>query len=129
MILLENELFPFFDMKISRQVLESIARHARQSRPHECSGILMSTGSDGSPVNCVIPAENAEKENPDKINWSRLSENPAIFTLDFEAMKKNFAPLKKELMEKFWHPNRVEKMIANARVSDDEILNVLEKLV
>ncbi len=55
-----------YNMKISRQVIESVTKHAQQSRPHECCGILMSTDSNGSIANCVIPAENIEKEDPER---------------------------------------------------------------
>jgi len=53
-------------MKISRQLLKSIVEHAQQSRPHECCGILMSTSGDSSVVDHVIPAENAEKGDPER---------------------------------------------------------------
>ena len=53
-------------MKISRRVLEQVADHARQSAPQECCGILLCADDTLSTVNCVIPAENAEKEDPEK---------------------------------------------------------------
>ena len=53
-------------MRISRQALESVTKHAQQSRPHECCGILMSTSGNGSVVDHVIPAENVEKEDPER---------------------------------------------------------------
>lgn len=53
-------------MKILRKVLESVADHARQAFPCECCGILLYTGDDLSTVSCVLPAENIEKENPER---------------------------------------------------------------
>ncbi len=53
-------------MRISRQLLESIVEHAQQSRPYECCGILMSTSGNGSIVDYVIPAENIDKEDPER---------------------------------------------------------------
>lgn len=53
-------------MRISRQLLETITKHAQQSQPHECCGILMSTSGNGSVVDHVIPAENVEKDDPER---------------------------------------------------------------
>ncbi|MFC1716626.1 Mov34/MPN/PAD-1 family protein [Candidatus Poribacteria bacterium] len=53
-------------MKISRQALESVTKHAQQSKPHECCGILMSTSGNDSVVDHIIPAENIEKEDPER---------------------------------------------------------------
>jgi len=53
-------------MKISRRVIELVADHARRSAPRECCGILLYTGDDLSTADCVIPAENIEKENPER---------------------------------------------------------------
>ena len=61
-------------MKISRRALESVADDARQRAPWECCGILLCSrtccqpvsGDVLSTVNCVIPAENAEKENRER---------------------------------------------------------------
>jgi proteasome lid subunit RPN8/RPN11 len=53
-------------VKILRQVLESVADHARRGFPCECCGILLYTGDDLSTVSCVLPAENIEKENPER---------------------------------------------------------------
>lgn len=53
-------------MRISCQLLKLIVEHAQQSRPYECCGILMSTSGDGSVVDHVIPAENVEKDDPER---------------------------------------------------------------
>lgn len=53
-------------MKISRRILELVADHARRSAPRECCGILLCADDALSTVNCVIPAENIEKENPER---------------------------------------------------------------
>ena len=50
-------------MKILRSVLESIASHARESRPLECCGILLAEGLASSTVTRALRADNAA-ENP-----------------------------------------------------------------
>ena len=53
-------------MKILRQALDQVADHAQQSAPQECCGILLCADDVLSLVNRVLPAKNAEKENPEK---------------------------------------------------------------
>jgi len=53
-------------LKILRQVLNSIADHARRSFPRECCGILMCLGEDGLTVNRALWAENASPERPEQ---------------------------------------------------------------
>jgi hypothetical protein len=53
-------------------------------------------------------------ENMDKItedSWDFLSDNPNIFKLDYEQMKKNFEPLAKEIIEVACHPNRIRRLM------------------
>lgn len=51
-------------MRILRQVLESVAAHARESVPYECCGILLSRDRDN--VIChSLRAENVEKKKPE----------------------------------------------------------------
>jgi len=85
------------------------------------------------------------RQNPDKICWTNICENPyaidlieeniykirndsqfrnlatnpAIFTYDYEIMKQTRMKLNKELIEYFWHPLRVEKMIESGIDIDD----------
>jgi proteasome lid subunit RPN8/RPN11 len=52
-------------LTISRRILDLVADHARQSAPRECCGILLYTDNALSTVNCAIPAENIDRENPE----------------------------------------------------------------
>jgi proteasome lid subunit RPN8/RPN11 len=52
-------------LKVLRQVLELIAEHARENFPHECCGILLVQGQDSSVVSSMLPAENAEEDQPE----------------------------------------------------------------
>ena len=51
------------------------------------------------------------EKNQDKINWRSLSNNPNIFTYDYELMKENCSVFKEELIEKSWLPVRIEKWL------------------
>jgi proteasome lid subunit RPN8/RPN11 len=51
-------------VKILRQVLESVAAHARDSVPHECCGILLADATDPSTISRAVRATNAEKASP-----------------------------------------------------------------
>ena len=51
------------------------------------------------------------KENQHLIFWDVLSDNPNIFKLDYEQMKKNFEPLAKEIIEVACHPNRIGRLM------------------
>ena len=51
-------------MKILRQVLESVAAHARESVPFECCGILLARNEDHM-VSSSLRAENRKKKNPE----------------------------------------------------------------
>lgn len=46
------------------------------------------------------------KENQDKIYWEYLSNNPDIFEVDIDFFHKRINIIRKELMEKTWHPSR-----------------------
>ena len=48
------------------------------------------------------------EENKDKIFWIYFSKNPAIFELDYEALKKRCAIFKEELIQKVMHPSRIQ---------------------
>ena len=71
-------------MRISRQLLKSIVEHAQQSRPHECCGILMSTSGNSSVVDHVIPAENVEKDDPER--RYALGHNAHLKAVNMEAL-------------------------------------------
>ena len=47
-------------MKIKRQVLEEVERHARESMPAECCGILLASSSDPETTIGIIQSENTE---------------------------------------------------------------------
>ncbi len=51
-------------MRILRQVLESVAAHARDCVPCECCGILLARDRDNA-ICHSLRAENAEKEKPE----------------------------------------------------------------
>ena len=46
-----------------------------------------------------------------KINYRYLSKNPAIFELDYIALKKRCDIYRKELIEKTLHPSRIQKLL------------------
>jgi hypothetical protein len=48
------------------------------------------------------------KKNKCYINRWCLSTNPAIFTLDYEKMRKNFEAVEEEILMKVLHPKRIE---------------------
>jgi len=49
------------------------------------------------------------EKNQDKINWRFLSGNPEIFELDYDFFHQRMNIIRKELIEKTWHPDRFEK--------------------
>ena len=53
-------------MKISRQALEEIERHARQNLPDECCGIVMASRNSPDHATRVARSENAENKHPKK---------------------------------------------------------------
>ena len=46
------------------------------------------------------------KDHPEKINWFKFSENPAIFEYDYKNMSR---PFTEELMAKRFHPDNMDK--------------------
>jgi hypothetical protein len=51
------------------------------------------------------------KENQHLIFWNEISDNPNIFKLDYEQIKKNFEPLAKEIIEVSCNPYRIERLM------------------
>jgi len=51
-----------------------------------------------------------------------FSENPSIFTYDYEKIKKNFEELGEEILAKALHPDRIFKLIE--KYGEDEIYNI-----
>ena len=48
-------------------------------------------------------------EKPDKIYWKYLSQNPNIFTYDYEKMRENMLLFKEDLMKERFHPRNLRK--------------------
>ncbi len=46
------------------------------------------------------------EKNKHKIDWISMSRNPGIFELDYDFFYRRMNIIRKELMEKMWHPNR-----------------------
>ena len=49
------------------------------------------------------------KENPLQIDWTYLSQNPSIFTYDYEKMRDNCLLFKEDLMKERFHPRNLRK--------------------
>ena len=67
------------------------------------------------------------EKNPDKINWYWwywLSKNPSIFELDYDALKERCLIYKEELIQKAFHPSRIQKYL-DSGISIDELDNCI----
>jgi hypothetical protein len=63
--------------------------------------------------------------NQDKIwMFQRLLTNPAIFELDYEALKERCDIYKEELIQKAFHPSRIQKYL-DMGISIDELDNYI----
>ena len=51
------------------------------------------------------------KAHPDQIDWFHLSSNPAIFELNYSAIRRSIEPFKEDLVEQVYHPLRVARML------------------
>ncbi len=62
--------------------------------------------------NCVLSknlsAIDLLQKNKNKIIWTQLSKNPNIFELDYDFFYRRMNIIRKELMEKTWHPERIK---------------------
>jgi len=56
---------------------------------------------------------------PGRIDWSRISQNPTIFTLDYDALKERCSLFKEELFAMALHPSRIEKYLEMGGDIDD----------
>ena len=63
------------------------------------------------------------KENQHLISWNKLSDNPNIFKLDYEQMKKNFEPLSKEIIEASCNPERIVRYMKQYNISFENWFN------
>ncbi len=66
------------------------------------------------------------EKNQEKIHWSVLSANPAIFEYDYKAMKEKGVPLEEELVSIVFHPRNGPCFHALG-VDDDNVLLYDEK--
>ena len=64
------------------------------------------------------------EKNPDKIHWVELSCNPSIFGYDYEALKERCLIYKEELIQKAFHPSRIQKYL-DMGISIDELDNCI----
>jgi hypothetical protein len=62
------------------------------------------------------------KNQPKKINWRRFAKNPAIFVLDYDALKQRCAVFKEELIALAVHPTRIHKWMSMDE--DFDVLNI-----
>jgi hypothetical protein len=49
------------------------------------------------------------KDRPDKINWYGLSRNPHIFVYDYKKMRENMSLFREDLMKNRFHPRNIPK--------------------
>ena len=63
------------------------------------------------------------KENQHLIFWNEISDNPNIFQLDYEQMKKNFEPLAKEIIEVSCHPERIGRLMKQYNLDFEDWFN------
>ena len=61
------------------------------------------------------------ERNQHKINWDLLAKNPAIFSYDYDEIKKNFEELGEEIIAKALHPKRIFRLIEE--YGEDEVYN------
>lgn len=61
------------------------------------------------------------EEKPDKINWRYLSENPSIFEIDYyyDELNQRCLIYKEELIQKAFHPSRIQKLLDRGISIDD----------
>ena len=51
------------------------------------------------------------EKNQHKINWDLLAKNPAIFSYDYEEIKKNFKNLGEDIIHNSLHPKRMLRLM------------------
>ena len=59
------------------------------------------------------------KENPEKIDWYHMSNNPSIFTYDYSKMVER--PFVEELMYRLYHPDKLVYYL-DKYIGEDEYL-------
>ena len=64
------------------------------------------------------------EKNQDKICWDRFSTNPAIFELDYQALKSRCAIYKEELIQEALNPSRIFKSLDKGMDLEDLLENM-----
>ena len=59
------------------------------------------------------------EKNISRIDWFNISQNPSIFTYDYDLIKKNFKDLGEEIIIKALHPKRMLRLMND--YGEDEI--------
>jgi hypothetical protein len=60
------------------------------------------------------------EKNLDKIDWISLWENPSIFQIDYECLKKDRKIMNEEIVKMVWHPCRMSKWPEDSLIYDPE---------
>jgi hypothetical protein len=60
------------------------------------------------------------KGNQHLIYWNEISDNPNIFKLDYDQMKKNFEPLAKEIIEAACNPDRIRRIMKQYNIDFED---------
>jgi hypothetical protein len=55
---------------------------------------------------------------PERIHYQTIIKNPAIFVLDYDALKSRISPFKEELIAAVFHPRRMLRLMD--MIGDDE---------
>ena len=69
------------------------------------------------------------ENNLDKIYWSRLSFNPSIFELDYEALENRCNIYKEELIEKTMHPSIIIRCINHPDLKNKDLEYILDNCI
>jgi len=61
------------------------------------------------------------EQNQDKIVWERLSENPAIFTYDYDKIREHMEStgIKDELIAYYYRPENIHKFVERGDLMED----------
>ncbi len=93
--------------------LNSSAIHLLEKNPEKINWILLSSNKTAIPLlhsqTTFKPDMHLLEKNKDKIDWTCMCRNPAIFELDYEFFFNRMNIIRKELIEKTWHPNRFKE--------------------
>ncbi len=92
------------------------AKHIIEQNMHNSSSTTAYTWNTWNEVDWTALCMNESKwaidiikQNQDKIQWWSLSFNPFIFELDYDFFYRRMDIIRKELIQKTWHPNRVQQ--------------------